>query len=198
ARAVGGGQVQLAGETAGSLVVVGGHGVRTTGLVLGGAAAVVGGPGGRTRRARGDRPGRGLRLGLAGAGGLLGGLALFLVALAPGHRGAVAVGLGQARLLGQIALAGLLQLAQHLGALIVHRAGGGLGGRRVGLVDVGALLADLDGDGGLAAAAADGQFLHLAPRQGDLLRRSDLLGRSRRALAVGAAQEAEELDLLGT
>jgi hypothetical protein len=65
-------------------------------------------------------------------------------------------------------------------------------------VDVGALLADLDGDGGLAAAAADGQFLHLAPRQGDLLRRSDLLGRSRRALAVGAAQEAEELDLLGT
>src|SRR5690606_11487424 len=131
ARAVCGGQVQLAGETAGSLVVVGGHGVRPTGLVLGGAAAVVGGPGGRTRRARGDRPGRGLRLGLAGAGGLLGGLALiflalalglFLLALALCLLGALAVDLGQALLLGEIALAGLLQLAQHLGALIVHRA----------------------------------------------------------------------------
>src|SRR5690606_22300657 len=90
---------------------------------------------------------------------------------------------------------GFLQLAQDLGALVVHRTGGGTAiGGGVGLVDVGALLADLDGDSGLAAATADGQFLHLAPRQGDLLRRSDLLGRSR-ALAVGTAQEAEQLDL---
>src|SRR5690606_17427761 len=191
--AVGGRQVQLAGEARRGVVVVG-DGVPAAALVLGRGTAVLGRARRRARRTgrRRLRLGRGLALLLPGR--LLGCLALlflalalglFLLALALGFLGALAVQLGQALLLGEVALAGFLQLAQHLGALVVHRR---LGGSRLGGVDVGALLADLDGDGGLAAAAADGQFLHLAPGQGDLLRRSDLFGRSRRALAVGTAQ----------
>src|SRR5690606_33080983 len=204
--AVGGRQVQLAGEARRGVVVVG-DGVPAAALVLGRGTAVLGRARRRARRTGRRRLGR-LRLGRGLAlllpGRFLGCLALlflalalglFLLALALGFLGALAVQLGQALLLGEVALAGFLQLAQHLGALVVHRR---LGGRRLGGVDVGALLADLDGDGAVAAPAADAEFLHLAPGQGDLLRRSDLFGRSRRALAVGTAQEAEQLDLLGT
>src|SRR5690606_15649784 len=211
ARTVGSRKVQLAGEAAGVLVVLdaGHHRVRAAVLVLGTGTVVFGRTHRRTGRARrrSRRGRRSCRLGRSFLrrpleAGLLGlalvfhalALGLFGLALARGFLGTLAVDLGKVLLLGEVALARLLKLAQHLGALVVHGAG------RTGALrtlDVGALLPDLDSDGGLAAAAADGQFLHLAPGQGDLLWRSDFLG-LRGPLAVGTAQEAKQLDLLGT
>src|SRR5690606_20262582 len=129
--AVGGRQVQLAGEARRRVVVVG-DGVPAAALVLGRGTAVLGRARRRARRTGRRRLGR-LRLGCGLAlllpGRFLGCLALlflalalglFLLALALGFLGALAVPLGQALLLGEVALAGFLQLAQHLGALVVH------------------------------------------------------------------------------
>src|SRR5690606_5562358 len=124
ARPVGRAQVHLAREAAGALVVLDArdHRVRAAGLVpvpglvrrarLGMAVAMA--------LARGGLGlGRQQRLG-GGALGLEPGGLLFL-ALALGFLGAALVLFGQALLLGQVALARFLQLAQDLGALVVHR-----------------------------------------------------------------------------
>ncbi len=101
--------------------------------------------------------------------------------------------LGQCALLVQIALAGFLQLAQDVGALLIR-------GHRLaaGVLHVGTLLAHFHVDGRLAAAGTDGHFLQLATVQGDLLggfvgALDGLLG-----LAVRATKEAQELHLFGT
>src|SRR5690606_21826721 len=171
-------QMQLAGdEAAGALVaLVVDHGVRAARLVPGaGLAGVTGG--GARRRCRllamaAGRRALGLfhrRLAGGGKGGLLGGGAggLFL-GLATGLLGllllaALAVGLGQGGQLGGVAGLAFLQLAQRLGALLVNA------GVNVVALDVGALLPDLNRDGGLALAGIDRQFFLLAPLQGDLL-----------------------------
>src|SRR5690606_30442485 len=148
ARAVGGAQVHLAGEPAGALVVLdaGDHRMRAAGLVLV-AGLVVGARGGRLGMAvamtlagqvfLGHRQGRGGAFGF-GAG------SLFLGALAlGGFLGPALVGFGQALLLGQVALARFLELAQDLGAFVVLRRGLGdyrLGGA-LGRLDQGDLLA---------------------------------------------------------
>ena len=102
-----------------------------------------------------------------------------------------AVELAQARLFFGVAGFGFLELAQHFLALA--------GDRRLDVValDVGALLAHFHGDRGLGlAGTGDRQLFGLAARDGDLLRRAGGLGR-RFGLAVRAAQEAEQFDLLG-
>src|SRR5690606_33842027 len=200
------GQVQLAGdEAAGALVtLVVDHDVRAAHLVLAGRLAGVAGGGARCRRrllalaVDADRtlglfPGR-RQLGAAaggflggGAGGLFLGLAAGLLGLA--LLAALAIGLGQGGQLGLLARLALLELAQGLGALLVD------GGVDVVALDVGALLPDLDRDGGLALAGTDRQLLLLAPLQGDLLRNRGLARLL--VLAVGAAQEAQQLHLLG-
>ena len=132
-----------------------------------------------------------------GFGGRAGGF-LFL-ALALEFIGATAIILGQALLFLQVALLGFLQLAQDLGTHgIGFRVRGGRDDGGLGLVrlHVGALLAHFHVHRGLAAAGGDGHFLHLAAVQGDLLRRGRLVRRLL-GLAVGTAQEAEQLHLLG-
>src|SRR3546814_4925290 len=92
-----------------------------------------------------------------------------------------------------------LELAQDLGALVVTRSRG-LFGRGVGVglarLDQGDLLAHDDVDRGAVLAAADGEFLLAAAAERDLLRCDRVLG-GLAGLAVGAAQEAQKLDLLG-
>ena len=104
------------------------------------------------------------------------------------------VGLGQALLLAEVALARFLELAQDLGALGIGLRDGGLrGGRAVDLrgavsrLGVRALLADLDGHGALGAAGGDRHFLHLAAVERDLLRRVAFLGRRARPCRACAA-----------
>ncbi|MCW0380947.1 hypothetical protein NB697_003793 [Xanthomonas sacchari] len=174
---------------------------RTRRARRGGGGVAVGGRRGR-RRSRRRRLGvqRGLGRALLG----LGTLARFLLglALALDFLGARAVLLGELLLFGQIALLGFLQLAQDLGALVVHPSARGrrrtLGGQVLGRLHVGALLPDLDVDRGLAAPGADRHFLQLAPVQGDLLRRRLGLFLDRLVgLAVSTAQEAQQLHLFG-
>ncbi len=209
---VGGRQVQLAGEAVATLVVA--LGARTVVVVVVRAAVIrtrrrTGR--GRCRRTRGAcrRIGGSGRLGgdrsrrciAGGFGGSLGSLALgfgtllgvyLFLALACDFLVTRTVLLGQCALLVQIALAGFLQLAQDVGALLIR-------GHRLaaGVLHVGALLAHFHVDGGLAAAGADGHFLQLATVEGDLLggfvgALDGLLG-----LAVRATKEAQELHLLG-
>src|SRR5690606_27422851 len=95
------------------------------------------------------------------------------------------------------ALARLLELAQDLGLLVVHRRGwrpGPVG--RLARLDQGDLLAHHHVDRGAVLAAADGDFLLARAVERDLLRLGRFLGRLV-GLAVGPAQEAEQLDLLG-
>src|SRR5690606_2712819 len=155
ARAVGGGQVQLAREARGAVVVLhaGHHRVRTAGLVLG--AAIVA-RGGRLGMAMARRLAHGAFLvrGERGGGGRFGLLTQelgfgFLLALAlGGFLRAALVLLGQALLLAEVALPRLLELAQDLGALAVARRRGlrGRGRRLLGgtRLDQGDLLADDD------------------------------------------------------
>src|SRR5690606_9347167 len=157
ARAVGRGQVQLAGAAGGVLVVLdaGDHRLRAAGLVLvsailgarrGGLGMAVAMPG-LARRALlvgGQRRGGGGRFGFqAQALGFL-----FLLALAlGGFLGAALVLFGQALLLGQVAQARFLELAQDLGALVVAGGRGlGCGVFRLGRtgLDQGDLLAHDD------------------------------------------------------
>src|SRR3546814_6439714 len=63
-------------------------------------------------------------------------------------------------------------------------------------LDQGDLLAHDDVDRGAVLAAADGEFLLAAAAERDLLRCDRVLG-GLAGLAVGAAQEAQKLDLLG-
>src|SRR5690606_29111767 len=197
ARAIGRAQVHLAGEARGALVVLGpgDHRVRAAGLV---ARALVLGARGRLRVAvaMGLAPDlfrRGQRRCLGGSALGLEPGGLFLAALALGFLGAALVGLGQALLLGQVALARFLQLAQDLGALAV--LGGHLFARRLGRLDQGHLLAHHHVHRAAVLAAAHGQLLLAAAAERDLARRGDFLG-ALAGLAVGALEEAEQLDLL--
>src|SRR5690606_655898 len=203
ARPVGCAQVQLAGETRRVLVVLDArdHGVRTTvALVLGPRGALV-----RAGRRLGMAVGAGLALGRLVLGrrrrrglGFLAqalGLGLFLALALGGLFGATPVLFGQALLLGQVALARFLELAQDLRLLVVHRAGLRRAGVGLGRLDQGDLLAHHHVDGRLVAAAPNGELLLAGPAERDLLRRGHF-GRLA-GLAVRPAQEAEQLDLLG-
>src|SRR5690606_20518065 len=190
ARALGRAQVQLAGETGGVLIVLdtGDHRVRAAvALVLGTGAALVA----RRRRlgmamamgrlARG-RIGVGLGRASACAGGLLGflaqplGLGILLALELGGRVGTALVFLGQALLLGEVALARLLELAQDLGLLVVHPGGAvGLGGL-VGRLDQRDLPAHHHVDGRAVLAATDGEFLLARAVERDLLWRNRVLG----------------------
>ena len=192
--------MHLPGEPLVAIVVVARAGMRAARLVAGTGAAVflAGGlgmavtmrlarrflVGGQGAGLRGH--GRGGRfLGLAAFGFL--GLALGLL----GFLGATLVGLGKRLLLGEVTLLGLLQLAQDLGALVVRIVRAAVLAR----AHQGHLLAHHHVDRGAAHAAPHRELLLAAAAQGDLLRRS-FLGRLF-SLAVGAAQEPEQLDLLG-
>src|SRR5690606_4945336 len=203
ARPVGRAQVQLSGEARGALVVLdpGDHHVRAAvALVLGSGATLVAARRCRFRMAMAMGAGwlacggffirrrrRGRQLGfLARALGFGLGLALEFGGLLD----AALVLLGQALLLGQVALARLLELAQDLGLLVVHRRlRRGLGVRLAGL-DQGDLLAHHHVDRGAVLAAADGKLLLAGAVERDLLRRNRVLG-DLSGLAVGATQEAE-------
>src|SRR5690606_23902485 len=188
-------QVHAAGEALAAIAVAGpGAGTLALAAATGALAGTRrGGLGVRDRR--GDRLhrlfGRGLGggffLGLA-AGGLLG---LLLRPL--GLLGAAAVGFLERLLLGQVALARLLELAQDLGTLVVPAGSRRRVGARGHQRD---LLAHHHVDGGAVLAATDRQLLLAVAAEGDLARGGGLLGAGR-ALAVGPPQEAEQLDLLG-
>src|SRR5690606_18901016 len=124
----------------------------------------------------GQRRGGGGRFGLqAQALGFL-----FLLALAlGGFLGAALVLFGQALLLGQVAQARFLELAQDLGALVVAGGRGlGCGVFRLGRtgLDQGDLLAHDDVHRRAVLAPADGEFLLAAAAEGDLLRCDRFLG----------------------
>ena len=204
--AIGGTEVQLAGEARGLVVVLDAtdHRVRTAVALLGagGRIAIVG-----TRRRgrlvavtmrcrsaadrlgsfrrRRRRGGRGSLL--AQALGFRFGLALALQSLF----GATPVVLGQTLLFRQVLLARRLELAQDLGALGFRIDRATLTGAQRDL------LAHDDIDRLAVLAATDRQFLLAASAERDLLRRGDFLDRGI-ALAVCALEEAEQLELLGT
>src|SRR5690606_33975545 len=151
----------------------------------------------RCRRVRGSLFERlAPRLLLAAPLFLLGELARFLgLALARFLFLALAIGFEQDHLLGFALAARFLQLAQRFRALRIRL--------RVHLdrtaLDVGALLAHLDVDRlgrGAALAGVDLDFADRAPAQRDLAWHAVGI-RHRALLAVGTAQEAEQLDLLG-
>jgi len=210
-RAIGGRQVQLTGEAVATIVVA--LGARAVVVVV--RVAVVRTRGrtcrcrcrrtrGTGRRFAGSRARRRYRCrrGVlcrfrSGFGRLAFGFGAFLgvdlfLALACDFLITRTVLLGQCALLVQIALAGFLQLAQDVGALLIRRHR-----LATGVLGVGALLAHFNIDGGLAAAGADGHFLQLATVEGDLLCSvvgtfDGLLG-----LAMRTTKEAQELHLLG-
>src|SRR5690606_20376467 len=192
----------------GAVVVLdaGHHRVRAAGLVLGAAIVALGsGLGMAMARHLAHRP-IFVRRKRGGSRGCFGFLAqalgfLFFLALAlGGFLGAALVLFSQALLLAEVALARLLELAQDLGALVVAGCGGLLG--RGGCIvagtrlDQGDLLADDDVHRRSVLAAADGELLLAAAAERDLLRCDRVLG-GLAGLAVGAAQEAQQLDLLG-
>src|SRR5690606_2679156 len=203
ARAFGRAQVQLAGEARRAVVVLDArhHRVRAAvALVLGTGVALVarrrrlGVAGAMRRLARGG-------IGLGRGDGLFGFLAQafglgLLLALEFGRLiGATLVFLGQALLLGQVALARLLELAQDLGLLVVHRRGGALRGFGGGLAQRDP-AAQHHVYRRAVLPAANGELLLAGAAERDLLRRHGLFGRLL-VLAMGAAQEAGQLDRFG-
>src|SRR5690606_18443078 len=195
AGAIGRAQVQLAGKTRGAVVVLdpAHHRVRAAMVLLLVARALL------ARRGRlavpGLAPGTRTAGFLGGSGccgqfGLLAqalGLRLFFLALALGLLGPLAVFLGQALLLAQVALARLLQLAQDLRALLIAVRGRGGGVLLGGLVQH-HLLAHEHVDRLAVLAAAHGQLLLAVAAEGDLPGR-DRIGTGLARLAVGAPQE---------
>src|SRR5690606_23469075 len=173
AGAVGRREVQLAGEARRVLVVLdaGDHGRRPA-VLLAGAAVVAGR--GRLRMAVAVGLARRRLFHRRGGGGLglrAQALGLGLLGAATGLLGllrAAAVGLGQALLLLEVALARLLELAQDLGALVVHAARRARRGARLRLHQRD-LLAHDHVDRRLVAAAAHGE--RALALQGDLARR---------------------------
>src|SRR5690606_7939116 len=186
ARALGGAEVQLAGEARGIVVVLDArdHRVRAAVRLVLGAAAVVGARSGRlgmsmsvAALAHGRFFAGGGRRGEFRLGAQAFGFRLFLAFAFGRFLGAAAVVFLEALLLGQVALARFLELAQDLGALgILLLPQARCIGRGFGRLDQRDLLAHHHVDRGLVLAAADGDFLLARAVERDLLRRHGLLG----------------------
>ena len=205
--ALGRGQVQLARKTGRAVVVldVGDHRVRTAiRFVLLGAIVDAGrfgtrgfdvsvgsglGTGSGRRSSGGFFPGCDLGRRRSGSAGRR-----FIgepLALGSGF-GALAIIFGQPLLFFEIARARFLELAHDVGALVVA-AGRGASFLRLDQRD---FLAHHDIDRLPVLAAADGDFLLAVAVERDLLRPDRFFG-SCLALAMGALQETEQLQLLG-